>query len=77
MPKVQYRIPDASYLAWLDFGEYEIEGEISNFFHSQAKVLVNPGAIFDSKATSMIRLNFATSEAVLNQAISQMSSALS
>jgi cysteine-S-conjugate beta-lyase len=72
LPKVKYRIPNASYLAWLDFADYGIEGEISEFLLTEAKVSINPGKIFDPSASSIGRLNFATSREIVEEAINRI-----
>ncbi len=76
LPKVKYRIPDASYLAWLDFSEYGVSEEISSYLEKEAKVLLSAGTFYDPKATQFARLNFATSKEIINQAISSMAKAL-
>ncbi len=90
LPGVTFRRPDATYLAWLDCGDVggeapaptdgvrivtELAGP-ARFFLDRARVAVSSGHTFGPSATSHVRLNFATSPAILTEAVTRMSSAL-
>ncbi|MCE0537824.1 aminotransferase class I/II-fold pyridoxal phosphate-dependent enzyme [Kineosporia rhizophila] len=75
MPGVSLRVPDATYLAWLDCTEAGLDESASAFFRREAKVFVSPGPDYGG-LPSWTRLNFATSTAVLEQVLGQMSEAL-
>ena len=74
MPDVRMTIPDATYLAWLDFTQVELETSPFEFFLEKAKVALSDGAIFGEKGH--VRLNFGTSRSILKQALDRMNKAL-
>ena len=73
MPGVRITIPDATYLAWLDFTQLNLENPFE-FFFEKAKVALSDGAIFGEKGH--VRLNFGTSRNILKQALNRMEKAL-
>jgi cysteine-S-conjugate beta-lyase len=74
MPNVRITIPEATYLAWLDFTQFKLEKSPFEFFLEKAKVALSDGAIFGEKGH--VRLNFGTSRKILKQALDQMNKAL-
>jgi cystathionine beta-lyase len=76
LPKVRYQVPEATYLAWLDLGGFDLAVEPAEFLLEHARVAVNPGIAFGSNGTGCVRLNFATSRAILEAAILRIASAL-
>ena len=75
MPNVRITIPDATYLAWLDFTQLNLEKSPFEFFLEKARVALSDGAIFGENGH--VRLNFGTSRKILNQALDRMNKALS
>jgi cystathionine beta-lyase len=71
---VRITIPNATYLAWLDFTQVGLEKSPCDFFFEKAKVALSYGAIFGEKGH--VRLNFGTSRRVLKQALDSMDKAL-
>jgi cysteine-S-conjugate beta-lyase len=74
MPEVRITVPEATYLAWLDFTQLNLEKHPFEFFLEKAKVALSDGAIFGEKGH--VRLNFGTSRSVLTQALDRMNNAL-
>ena len=74
MPGVRITIPDATYLAWLDFTQLNLDKSPFDFFFEKAKVALSDGAIFGEKGH--VRLNFGTSRRILKQALDRMQKAL-
>jgi len=74
MPGVRITVPDATYLAWLDFTQLNLEKSPFEFFFEKAKVALSDGAIFGEKGH--VRLNFGTSRRILKQALDRMQKAL-
>ena len=72
LPSVGYRIPDFSYLAWLDLKELNLGDNPSDVLLEKGKLAVNSGAMFGAESASFVRLNFATSEEIISEAISRM-----
>jgi cysteine-S-conjugate beta-lyase len=74
MPGVRITIPDATYLAWLDFTQLNLGTSPFEFFFEKAKVALSDGAIFGEGGH--VRLNFGTSHRILQQALDRMQKAL-
>jgi cystathionine beta-lyase len=76
MPGVRITIPQATYLAWLDFTQLEFEKSPYEFFFEKAKVALSDGAIFDKNGKGYVRLNFGTSRRILKQGLDRMNGTL-
>lgn len=90
LPEARYRPPEGTYLAWLDctwLGLHDDErsdelGVVSDvagpakLFLDRARVAVSSGHVFGSGGASCVRLNFATSPAILREALSRMGRAV-
>jgi cystathionine beta-lyase len=76
MPEVRLTIPDATYLAWLDFTKTGIVGSPFEFFLKNAKVAVSDGKIFGREGEGHVRLNFGTSRKILEQGLERMRKAI-
>ncbi|CAB4605654.1 MAG: aminotransferase class I/II-fold pyridoxal phosphate-dependent enzyme [Actinobacteria bacterium] len=76
LPLVGYRIPDCSYLAWLDVSAHNLGENPAEHFLTQGKVAFNAGSIFGPSGAQFVRLNFATSEAILEEAIFRMAASV-
>jgi cystathionine beta-lyase len=76
LPGVRQFRPEATYLAWLDCREIGLEPSPYQFFLSRAKVALSDGAAFGSPGRGFVRLNFATSRRILNEALGRMAEAL-
>ncbi len=76
MPEARLTVPQATYLAWLDFTEFEFETSAYQFFFEKAKVALSDGAIFGENGKGHVRLNFGTSRKLLKQGLDRMSRAL-
>ena len=73
LPGAQYQIPSATYLAWIDcsmFGDGDGPFEL---FQSRG-VELSPGMQFGENGSGHVRLNFATSPAVIEQIVAAMAS---
>jgi len=76
MPGVRITAPEATYLAWLDFTQLDLEISPYQFFFEKAKVALSDGAIFGENGKGHVRLNFGTSRKILKQGLDRMSTAL-
>ena len=74
LPSVGYRIPDFSYLAWLDLASLNLGENPADVLLEQGKLALNAGITFGAASASFVRLNFATSEEILSEAISRIAS---
>lgn len=71
MPRVAYRPPDATFLAWLDFGGYELDLPAVMILEN-CRVALTEGAQFGPGGGGRARLNFATSPSVLTELVERM-----
>jgi cystathionine beta-lyase len=79
LPAVSHRLPEATYLAWLDCRQLVADGITDNpaaFFLERAAVGLNDGADFGPGGAGFTRLNFATSRALLQRVLDRLASAL-
>jgi cystathionine beta-lyase len=78
MPRAKAVLPEASYLAWLDFSDYglaheEIKGKLLN----AAKVALNDGTTFGGKKYEhCFRLNLGCPKSMLLDALNRMADAM-
>ena len=74
---LKLRRPEATYLAWIDCRNLGLDDEgLKRFFSHEAKVGLNPGAMFGKPGSGWMRLNFGTSRAILEEAVHQIETAL-
>jgi cysteine-S-conjugate beta-lyase len=89
LPGVAYQRPEGTYLAWLDCRRLGFDGEHTEgpgavsdlsgparFFLDHAGVALTSGHVFGTGGPGHVRVNFATSQAILIEAISRMGQAL-
>lgn len=81
LPWIKFHPVEATYLAWLDLRAHPRAGDIRDFLLNEAKVAVHDGPVFAHEAhkaqyQGFIRLNFATSRAILTEALDRMRDAL-
>ena len=78
-PRVRYRIPEGTYLAWIDLtplSGHNGQKFTSHFFAEKAGVLVEDGAMFVCNGDNHIRLNLACPRAVLSEGLHRIYLAL-
>ncbi len=76
LPMVGYRIPDVSYLAWLDVTALNLGDDPAKALIERAKVAFNAGSAFSKQHKNFVRLNFGTSQEIISEAISRMANVL-
>jgi cysteine-S-conjugate beta-lyase len=76
LPGVTLRLPEATYLAWLDCSALELPGSAGQFFLDRARVGLNFGETFGPHYANFARLNFATPAPVLRQIVARMAEAV-
>ena len=76
LPNIKVTVPEATYLAWLDCREADIEGTPYDFFLKEAKVALNDGARFGEEGKNFVRLNFGTTRALLAEGLNRMRHAM-
>jgi cystathionine beta-lyase len=65
-PSVGYRVPEATYLAWLDCRSLGLGPNPASWFLKEARVALSPGPDFGVRGEGFARLNFATSPRLLD-----------
>jgi cysteine-S-conjugate beta-lyase len=76
-PGLKINTPEATYMSWVDFRALNLPTEPAEHLLSKAKVALNPGIPFGATVGSgFARLNFATTRAILDRAISAIATAL-
>lgn len=89
LPGVKYQWPQGTYLAWLDCQQLGFDEEVTDglavvadlsgparWFLDHARVALSSGHVFGTGGAGHVRLNFATSRAILIEAVSRMGRAL-
>lgn len=74
LPQIPVTLPEATYLAWMDFGGADL-GDPQRFFLENAKVALGDGKPFGEGGAGFVRLNFGTSRATLQQGLEQIANA--
>ena len=72
LPAVHYRLPEATYLAWLDCRELGLGDDPAEIFLAQNKVALSSGPDFGIEGLGHVRLNFATSPEMLQMIVERM-----
>lgn len=77
IPEIKMTIPEATYLAWLDFRELGLYGqELRNFLIREAKVGLNDGFQFGKQGDGFCRMNFGCPRSVLKEALQRIEKAV-
>ncbi len=76
LPAVGYRVPEATYLAWLDFGPMKLGADPMTFFLEHGKLALSQGTPFGPLGEGFARLNFATTRPVLDEILDRMLTAV-
>jgi cystathionine beta-lyase len=76
LPAIRYLLPEATYLAWLDCTALDLGDDPAAAFLKRGRVALNSGPTFGAGGAGHARLNFATSGAIIEEAVRRMASAL-
>ena len=76
LPEVRHYSPEGTYLAWLDCRALDLPEGPYQFFLDQAQVGLGKGEDFGPPGRGCVRLNFATSPAVLEEVLARMAEAV-
>ena len=76
LPDVDYRPPEGTYLAWLDCRELDLPEATADFFKEEAGVVTVDGLRCGPSGAGFVRLNFATTPALLTEMITRMAAAV-
>ena len=75
LPGVRFRMPRASYLAWLDCRDLNWGDDPAAHALDVARVALSPGQDFGTLGRGFMRLNFACSPEVLTEAVDRLAAA--
>lgn len=75
LPDAGYAVPEATYLGWLDLRSTELTDPAERILE-HGRVAVSNGADFGAPGVGWVRLNFATSRALLEEQVQRMAKAL-
>jgi cystathionine beta-lyase len=71
LPGIGYRMPEGTYLAWLDCTALQLD-DPARWFLDEAHVALSDGPPFGPGCEQHVRLNFATSRALLERIVRAM-----
>src|SRR5581483_8431010 len=74
LPKIAYRMPDATYLAWLDCRALGFDDAAGHFLDG-GRVALERGSKFGAAGDGFVRLNYGTSRAILREIVDRMGAA--
>lgn len=77
LPRVRYRPPDGTYLAWLTCAGMELPASPGELITERAHVTVVDGPAFGTGGAGSFRLNFATPQSVLTEMIERIAAVFS
>jgi len=72
LPAVRYRMPAATYLAWLDCSGLGLGDDPAQVFLDRGRVACNPGHTFGAPGRGFVRFNLGTSPALISEAVRRM-----
>ena len=76
LPKAKFRIPDCSYLAWIDVTDYDLGENPAEVILHHGKLALSPGIIFGADCHQFVRLNFATSQELIAEGVDRLALAI-
>ncbi|MBA3488078.1 MAG: aminotransferase class I/II-fold pyridoxal phosphate-dependent enzyme [Longispora sp.] len=74
LPEIGYRIPEATYLAWLDCTRLNLGDDPAEIFLESGRIAVNSGLAFGTPGIGHVRFNFATSADRIAEGVRRMAS---
>lgn len=72
LPKARYRIPNCTYLAWIDLSAYELGENPAEYILEHGKLALTPGFLFGPNSGQYVRLNFGTSEEIIAEGVDRL-----
>lgn len=76
LPAARYRPPESTYLAWIDCRDLGLGDDPAAVFMERGRVALSSGVPFGSGGAGHVRLNLATSPAILADAVTRMAASL-
>jgi len=76
LPGAAYRPPRAGYLAWIDMRALGVSDDPARVILKEGRLALSPGPTFGTQGKGFVRLNIATTRAILEDAVTRMRQAL-
>jgi cysteine-S-conjugate beta-lyase len=77
LPEAGFRIPEGTYLAWINLGNYGLNAEeLGDLLIKKANVLIEGGTMFGDHSPQYIRINAACPRAVLETGLNKIAHAI-
>lgn len=77
IPQVKMRVPEATYLGWIDFRGLELtDKQLNHFIVNDARLGMNSGSKFGVQGEGFQRINFACPRSLLREAMERLELAL-
>ncbi|MEX2501031.1 MAG: PatB family C-S lyase [Trueperaceae bacterium] len=76
LPGVRMHLPEATYLAWLDFRNTVIADDPAGALLERGRLALNPGPSFGEAGRGFARLNFATSRGIVDEGLDRIARVL-
>ncbi|WCT54957.1 PatB family C-S lyase [Paenibacillus kyungheensis] len=77
LPELSVRLPEATYLLWIDCSQLQMEQlELVSFLLDQAKIALNDGNAFGTTGQGYMRMNVACSRSLLEEAMGRLHNAI-
>ena len=76
LPEARYRMPDGTYIAWIDMRALGLGDSPADFFREHAGVSLTDGIACGEPGRGFVRMIFATPRPILETAVRQMAAAL-
>ncbi|MDE0267504.1 MAG: aminotransferase class I/II-fold pyridoxal phosphate-dependent enzyme [Acidimicrobiaceae bacterium] len=75
-PEIRFHAPQSTFLAWLDMSSYQLGVTPGAHLLEHARVAVQEGTMFGTNGDNHVRLNFGTSQSILDEIIDRIVSCL-
>lgn len=76
LPELSVKLPEATYLLWIDFRGLGLNAEeLNRFLLHEAGLALNDGTMFGVEAAGFMRMNVACSRVIVEQAMEQLKTA--
>jgi cystathionine beta-lyase len=72
LPSVEYRIPDASYLGWLDVTSLELGEDPAKTILEKGRLMLSNGILFGPDSQNFVRINFACNKEIITEGIKRL-----
>ena len=69
---IGYHMAEASYFGWLDLRQLDVPGNIPSRFITEGKIAIAPGNFYGPSGSGFIRMNFATSKEIIQDAVERI-----